>query len=148
VQNAYQQKVETFKATVEDWDEVVGQEIDLPAGVGPAILEFENGPEVAYFLGKNTEVTKKLNEMSPYAAIAEIGRIAARLEKTPSPLQETNNTSTRSPDRVPTVSKAPAPITPLKGAGVRISKDLNDPNMPYDEYRKIRDEQVKARFRR
>jgi hypothetical protein len=148
IANAYQEKVDIFKASVEDWDEVVGQEIGLPPGIVPAILELENGPEVAYFLGKNHEVTQKLNELSPHLAIAEVGRIAGRLEKTPVPLQETNNTATRSPDRTPTVSKAPAPIAPLKGAGVRISKDLSDPNMPYDEYRKIRDEQAKQRFRR
>lgn len=148
VQSAYQEKVETFKAGVEDWDEVVGQEIDLPPGVGPAILELDNGPEVAYFLGKNPKVTQKLNELSPFLAVAEVGRIAARLEKTPVPLQETNNIATRSPDRQPTVSKAPAPITPLKGGGIRTTKDISSPDIPYDEYRKIRDEQAKQRFRR
>ena len=148
VANAYQQKVEAFKAGVDDWDEVVGQEIDLPAGVGPAILELENGPEVAYYLGKHPEAARKLSQLSPFLAVAEVGRIAARLEKAEPAAQETNNTAVRSPDRQPTVSKAPAPIAPLKGGGLRPTKDLSSPDISYEEYRKIRDEQAKARFRR
>jgi hypothetical protein len=148
VQNAYQEKVKTFKATVEDWDEVVGQEIDLPPGVGPAILELDNGPQVAYYLGTHAETLGKLNEMSPYLALAEVGRIAARLEKAAPAEQETNNVSSRSPDRQPTVSRAPAPIAPLKGGGLRPSRSLSDPDISYADYRAIRDAEEKKRFRR
>jgi len=148
VANAYNERVEAFKAEHDDWDEVVGQSIDLPPGVGPAILELENGPEVAYFLGKNPKAVKELNELSPYAAVAYIGRLSAKLEKPAAEETPTNNTTIRNPDRSPVVSKAPTPISPLKGGSIRPTKDLSDPNIPYDEYRKMRDEQTKARFRR
>ena len=149
IAESYNEKVEEFKASHEDWDEVVGQPIDLPAGVGPAILELDNGPEVAYYLGKNLAVAKKLNTMSPFLAVAEVGRIAARLEKSQeTPEAPTNNITTRSPDKAPIVSKAPTPIKPLTGHAVRATRDLSDPNLSYEEYRKLRDEQAKSRFRR
>lgn len=149
IAESYNEKVEEFKASHEDWDEVVGQPIDLPAGVGPAILELDNGPDVAYYLGKNLAVAKKLNTMSPFLAVAEVGRIAARLEKSQeAPETQTNNVTTRSPDKAPIVSKAPQPIKPLTGHAVRATRDLSDPNLSFEEYRKIRDEQAKARFRR
>jgi hypothetical protein len=115
---------------------------------GNAIKQLENGPAVVYFLAQNPKVAQKISGMPPVLAVAEIGRIAARLEKAPAEETPTNNTATRSPDRVPVVSKAPAPITPLKGGNLRPTKDLNDPDISFSEWRKIRDEQAKQRFRR
>jgi hypothetical protein len=149
IETAYQEAIENFKTEHADWDEMVGEaEISIPVVAGNAIKQLENGPAVVYFLAQNPKVAQKISGMPPVLAVAEIGRIAARLEKAPAEETPTNNTATRSPDRVPVVSKAPAPITPLKGGNLRPTKDLNDPDISFSEWRKIRDEQAKQRFRR
>src|SRR5215472_11311098 len=118
VLTSYNDRVEAFKVDHEDWGEVVtASTMDIPQGVQMAILEMENGPEVAYFLGKNPQVVKSLNKMSVPTAMAEIGRISSRLEgpqeKEKENYQERQNS--RGPDREPIVSRAPAPIKPLSG---------------------------------
>lgn len=150
VETTYQTAVNTFKEEHPDWDEVVGEaEISIPVVAGNAIKQLENGPAVVYFLASNPKAAQKISEMPPVLAVAEIGRIAARLEKAPAEETPTNNTSIKNPDRQPVVSKAPAPITPLKGGNHKvITKDLNDPDLSFSEWRKIRDEQAKQRFRR
>jgi hypothetical protein len=149
IETTYQTAVEAFKGDHADWDEVVGEaEISIPVVAGNAIKQLENGPAVVYFLAQNPKEAQKIRGMSPVLAVAEIGRIAARLEKAPAEEAPTNNTSSRSPDRQPIVSKAPAPITPLKGGNLRPTRDITSPDIPYDEYRKIRDQQAKERFRR
>ena len=148
IEDTYSQSVEAFKAEHEDWDEVVGgAEISIPVVAGNAIKQLENGPAVVWFLATNPKDAKKLSEMPPVLAVAEIGRIAARLEKMQP--EENAQSNGKGPDKAPIVSSnAPKPITPLRGGQLRATRDLNDPNLSYDEYRKIRDEQEKARFRR
>lgn len=150
VESTYQESVNAFKAEHEDWDEIVGEaDISIPVVAGNAIKQLENGPAVVYYLAQNPKAAQKISEMPPVLAVAEIGRIAARLEKVPAEETPTNNTAVKNPDRQPVVSKAPAPITPLKGGSLRPTKqDLNDPELSYSEWRKIRDEQAKQRFRR
>jgi hypothetical protein len=148
IAETYNARVEEFKAEHPDWDDVVGAaEIDIPPGVGPALQELDNGPAVVWFLATHPADAKKLGNLSPFLAVAEVGRIAARLEKA-APEETPTNGAKAGPDRQPIVSRAPAPIAPLKGNAVRATTDLNDPTLSYEEYRKIRDAQEKARFRR
>jgi len=149
VLTSYNDRVEAFKVDHEDWGEVVtASTMDIPQGVQMAILEMENGPEVAYFLGKNPQVVKSLNKMSVPTAMAEIGRISSRLEgpqeKEKENYQERQNS--RGPDREPIVSRAPAPIKPLSGHATKSSVPIDE--MSYADYRRIRDQQEKQRFRR
>ena len=155
----YNRAVKAAKEVHPDWDDVVGAMEFNSAIAGPqeggrsiferSILEMgEIGTEVTYFLATHEDALDKLNEMSLAGALREIGRLAAKLEKPAPEETPTNNVTTRNPDRSPIVSKAPTPITPLKGGGVRPSKDISAPDISYEEYRKIRDEQAKTIFRR
>lgn len=155
----YNRAVKAAKEAHPDWDDVVGAMEFNSAIAGPqeggrsiferSILEMgEIGTEVTYFLATHEDALDKLNEMSLAGALREIGRLAAKLEKPAPEETPTNNTTTRNPDRSPIVSKAPTPITPLKGGGQRPTKDISAPDISYEEYRKIRDEQAKQRFRR
>lgn len=149
IETGYQQSVDAFKAAHEDWDDVVGAaEISIPVVAGNAIKQLENGPEVVYYLATHPEEAKELGDMPPVLAVAAIGRLSAALEKPSQSETPTNNVTSRAPDRQPVTSKAPPPIKGLSGHAVRSTKDLSDPNMPYDEWRKIRDAEQKARFRR
>lgn len=85
----------------EDFDEVVG-EIKPTAPWAVAIMKADNGPDIAYYLGKNMKKAEAIAGMSPDAQIRAIGRLEERLAAAaPKPK---------------TPSRAPAPITPLTGA--------------------------------
>src|SRR5215469_8432575 len=149
VLTSYNDRVEEFKVDHEDWGDVVtASTMDIPQGVQMAILEMENGPEVAYFLGKNPQVVKSLNKMSVPTAMAEVGRISARLEGPQDKEKESNQERkiNSGPDREPIVSRAPAPIKPLSGHATKSSVPIDE--MSYSDYRRIRDQQEKQRFRR
>ncbi len=89
------------KVEHEDFEEVVG-DIRPTAPWTTAIMRAENGAEVAYHLGKNIKEAQRIVSLDPFDQIFEIGKLAATLAAKP---QEPK-----------TPSRAPAPITPLKGA--------------------------------
>jgi len=143
VVTTYNAEVTKFKAEHDDWDEVVGgTDIKIQVGVQNALMELAR-PDVVYFIAQHPETAKELWNMSPTKAIAEVGRIAAKLEV--SPQEEATNERKSGPDKLP-VSSAPPPIKPLSGHSTRSSVPLD--NLDYAEYRKIRDKQDKERFRR
>ena len=142
VKNTYNTSVETFKAEHDDWDEVVGQQISIPEAVGQAIVEMAD-PAIPYYLGKNPEVCKKLMEMSPARAIAEIGRIAGTLTQ---PEREEKHAAGSGPDKQPIVSKAPPPIAQLRGHGTKSAISMDQ--MDYQDFAREREKELKNRFRR
>ena len=79
VDSEYQERVEEFKKTHPDFDEIMDTDIVVPAGVLRAMKEMDNGPAVAVFIAQNPEVAKMMMEMSPLKAIAEAGKISANL---------------------------------------------------------------------
>jgi hypothetical protein len=121
----YNEKVAEFKKAHDDFDEVLASDLPTYQGVNDTIVELENGPEVAYFLGKHPDVARSLMELSPLRAIAEVGKIAASLVKPSTPVSRT-----RSP--------APAPITPVGGSSVTTTSDPGE--MPLAEYRRKREQ--------
>lgn len=141
----YNAEVAKFKEETDDWDEVVGKtEIQIQVGVQNALMELAR-PDVVYFIAKHPEVAKDLWEMSPAKAIAEVGRIAAKLEAPAK--EEPPSTVRKGPDKLP-VTSAPPPIKGLSGHSTKSAVSLDDPDISYADWRKMRDEQAKARFRR
>lgn len=131
--DAYNQKVSEAQAKYDDWKEVVGQSIDLPKGVGPAIIEMENGPDVAYYLGKHPEMCEELLQMGSLRAIGKVWRISEELageqEKEAKPEEKEEK-------QEKLASKAPAPIKPVGGGSTKSSVPLDQLNMA--EYKKAR----------
>lgn len=88
------------------------------------MMHAENGPEVAYFLGKNPETAKEIAALSPPMQIFRIGQISSELSRPK-----------------PNISKAPKPIEPLGGR--QTADDIGrEPTM--EEYARARDPQIKA----
>jgi hypothetical protein len=145
----YNEKLNDFKSEHDDFDEIVGNPtIKIPQSVQVAILEM-NIPEVAYYIGQHPDEAKKMMAMTPAVAAAYVGKLAARLEPEEREDQEEVLTRKTNPDRAPVrsgASRAPAPIKPLTGHSTRSSVPIDE--LPYGEYRKIRDRQEKERFRR
>ena len=85
----------------EDFNLKVGK-LDPRVPMNIAMMQAENGEEIAYWLGSNLKEAERIVRLDPVAKIREIGRLEAKL------LAE--------PPKPKTPSKAPAPITPLTGA--------------------------------
>jgi hypothetical protein len=93
------------------------------------MLEMEPGePErLAVYLLQNPQEVEKLDGMkSPAAVSTYLGKISARLE------------ASQAKPAVP-LSKAPQPIKPLTGHGVRSAQSIEDPELPYQEFKKLRE---------
>lgn len=116
--------VESFKsrrevalAEIPDYVEVAeaeGVQISLP--MRDAILTADNGPQIAYHLGKNPTEAERISKLSPGEQFFELGRISAKL----------------SAPKEARVTQVPEPIKPL---GTRASASVKDPGeMSMDEY--------------
>jgi len=109
-------KVEKAKSSLPDFDDIVASsDVVVNDDIRDAILESDVGPQILYHLAENDEVARKIAGLSPKAALREIGKLEARFEAKP----EVEKTA-------PIVkSKAPAPITPIRGG-------KNTPDVPLD----------------
>jgi hypothetical protein len=99
--SAWEEKVERGADKYDDFNEIVGDLRPVNALV-EAIMDAENGEDVAYHLGKNPKEAKRIAELPLVSQIREIGKLEAKLLS--------------KPEKPQAPSKAPAPITPLTGA--------------------------------
>ncbi len=110
----WENKVTKAEQKYEDFDEVVG-ELQPTTPWAVAIMDTDNGADVAHYLGKNIAEAKRIMALPPNRQVLEIGRISARLEMTP-PAPKTP-------------SKAPAPISTVggkSGGGSDLPQDTDD----------------------
>ena len=139
----WNEQIEDAKERYDDFEDVVGRSSLIPNEVAVAITRMRNGADVAYFLGKHPETCKKLmkmgNEGDLLSAIAEVGGISRELL----PTEEDEETG----EQVPKVTtKAKVPVRPVAGSSTRSTIPLDE--LPYADYRKLRDKQEKERYRR
>jgi hypothetical protein len=109
VVNTFKERQAAFEADHPDFEDVVyADDIKISPVMSQAILEAEDGPAIAYYLGQNPEAAERISQLSPASAIREIGRISARLEAPPAkpkpapvrPLTSRNNGGPKSPDEM------------------------------------------------
>ena len=135
---AHSSRIEKFKESHPDLDledaldNVKGIQISL--AVNDRIVNSKYGPEIMYELANNPKEFARICKLPAMDAAEEIGFIAAKFAKTDSPPKETKKT-------------VPRPITPVRGKGAAIPKDLSDPNLSMAEYNRIRDEQEREQRR-
>ena len=101
---AFAKKVEA--SGIEDYSETIENlvaTVPLPHDVVTAIQGAENGPELAYYLGKNLDVADKLIQKDQISAAMELGRISAKLSAT------NNKRTTKAPDPVKTAASGGTP---------------------------------------
>lgn len=96
-----------------DYAEVIGKsELQIPPHVHQAILESDQGPQIAYYLALHPEEAKRVAQMKPIQAIkriASLERSLADIEEEPEKPAKAEVTPS-----LPQKSKAPAPIEPVK----------------------------------
>jgi hypothetical protein len=108
---AWAERLDKAKNELPDFDEMVqSSEVSVSDPVRDAIMESDVGPKILYHLAENPEFATKLNGLSVISALREIGKLEARLEK-PATSTERAPTGTT----VVGKSRAPAPITPIRG---------------------------------
>jgi hypothetical protein len=93
-------KAERGADKYDDWQETVG-DLQPNSPFVAAMMEAENGDDIAHYLGSNPKKANRIAQLSPLSQIREIGKLEAKLLLTP--------------EKPKTPSKAPAPITPLTG---------------------------------
>lgn len=80
VESEWQSRQEEARRRYEDFDEVAfANDLPITDGMAEAIKLAENGPEIAYYLGKNPGEAERISELTGAKAIIEIGRIEERL---------------------------------------------------------------------
>lgn len=84
-----------------DFDVVANNVPLLPEGVADALVRSENGAELIYHLGSHLDLADKIANMSPQAAMMELGRISVTMSAQPDVK----------------LSAAPDPIEPLNSGG-------------------------------
>lgn len=96
----WEDKVSRADRKYDDFDEIVG-ELAPTNPVSIAIMQAENGEDIAYYLGTHLKEAQRISTLDPLSQAREIGRLETKL------LAE--------PPKAQTPSKAPAPITPVAG---------------------------------
>jgi hypothetical protein len=107
---AWADRVNAVKSEMPDFDDMVqSSDVRVSDPVRDAIIESEHGPKILYYLAENSEFAKKLADMSVVSAVREIGKIEARyVRDTKESAPEVKTAAVK--------SRAPAPISPLRGA--------------------------------
>lgn len=115
---------------IPDYVDVAESEaVTISQPMAAIIMNAENGPEIAYHLGKNPTEADRIGKLSPPMQMFEMGRLAAELAR-PKP---------------PALTKVPDPITPLSSRNNADRKTLHEigsepGNM--DEYAATRERQL------
>lgn len=110
-------KVAKAEDKYDDFREVVG-DLKPTTPWAVALMEEDNGEEVAYYLGNHIKEAQKIFSLHPLAQAREIGKLSVKLA-----------TQKEAPQKP---SKAPAPITPVSGNTSISEPDFSKPMDPAD----------------
>lgn len=102
IREAWQERISVFKETATDFDEVAYR-APISDAVAKDILRMEEGPQIAYFLGKNPAQARDLNNLSERDRAIQLGRLAGRLSQAPARR----------------ISQAPTPVDAVGGKGAQ-----------------------------
>lgn len=128
LQKSFASKVEKFKESTPDFDDVVSEisDIALTPSVIEALFESDISAELTYYFGKNPDDLERINSLSAISAAREIGKIEAKL----------------STAEVKKTSNAPEPAKPLS---TRSSESSLSDNLSAEEWIKRRNAQVRKK---
>lgn len=99
-----------FKVDIDDYEDVAHY-ARIDDHVADLVMDMEEGPRIAYHLGKHPELASRLNSMDAKLAAVELGRIDARLA------------IEREQAKARPVSKAPPPPPKIDATEPAIEKD-------------------------
>ena len=136
VTKAWNERLAKTKTEIEDYETVINDSsVKVSNEVRDAILESDIGPQLLYHFAKNPDDADRIGQMTVGRALKELGKLEAKLSggtAEPAPKRETS---------VAEISKAPAPISPLKGSSTQIQPKMDaDGNFhgTYEEWKAFR----------
>lgn len=138
--SAFKERQEAAKAAIPDYEEVIkASPVVVSAEVREAILESDVGPQVLHYLAKNPDVADKLAKMSVGRAMREFGKLETALAKGDKPAAPSASASPQGAAKpaaaVSEISRAPAPITPLRSsAGAEPAPLIDDKGVFHGTY--------------
>lgn len=143
---AQQQKA---AAKYDDWDEVMSnKDIVLPEVMNVAVVDFENGADVAYYVATHPDFRQHLLDMndgySDLKIVHELSRLSDYLLEQENAEEEPANSEKPAATVAapkPAVSSAPAPIKPIGGASTAANGMKSPDEMTQKEYNRWRDSQ-------
>ena len=123
------EKFEDFKEAVSVLNSGYGDVIQKKPEFLQTIVELPNAEEVYYSLGKDPQRAERILALPPVKMALELGKISSELGKTASAQ----------------VSGAPAPIRPINGLAGKKELTLDDasnPDVPIQEFMRIREKEL------
>lgn len=136
--NNWKSRWEAAEKSIPDMKETVAKADGLMISneAQQALMDSEVGPEIVYFLAKNPSEVEKMNGMT----IDKMLKFIGKLEDKVTPSAQSSNQNQQTAPKVE-ISKAPAPISPLKG-GTSVGSNKLDENGEfhgtYDEWKALR----------
>lgn len=127
-QMQHQQQMQSWKSKIDDYVTRTGKqdyaqvvsnaEVDLDGEKVQGLMESEYGPDIAYALASDPDKAWKVSQMTPKQFERFVIREEAKIELG-------SNTTPSTSNARPSVSKAPAPVTPT-GKGTKSSSNTLD----------------------
>jgi hypothetical protein len=129
-QSKFREREAALRNEMEDYEDVA-YTAPIHDHVADLVMSMDDGPRVAYFLGKNPETAAKLSALPPLEAAKELGRIETRLAYE------------REQAKAKPVSKAPPPPPKIDATEPAVDKDPGQ--MSDAEFAKWRKRQIAQR---
>ena len=117
----WEEKSNKVAVKYDDFDEVVG-ELKPITPWSIAIMQADNGADIAYYLGSHIKEAERIIALDPVSQIREIGKLELKLSL--------------GPEAPKKPSQAPKPIEPVTATATTTGDEL-EPVMDYERYRKI-----------
>lgn len=138
VGKAWTERQNAARKDIPDYDKTISEStVKVSDQVREAIIDSDAGPQILHHLAKNPDVAEKIGQMTVGRALKEIGRLEVSLGK-----PETKEARAEVKTTVAEISKAPAPITPLRGAGAPVvnlsGTDAVPSTMTYEDWKVLR----------
>lgn len=133
---SWQDRQAAIKESIPDYAEAINSSgIEIPNACADVIMESDVGPQILYHLAKNPELANRIKVLSPSKALVEIGKLEARYEK------DGELAPSKTATKIAEVSRAPAPIVPIRGgAGASSNKvdSAGEFHGTYEEWKQLR----------
>ena len=126
---SWAEKVAKAEDKYEDFAEVVG-DLKPTTPWAIALMEADNGPDIAHYLGSHPKEVERLMGLNPLSQVREIGKLESKLSAQPAAPKQP--------------SKAPPPITPVGASAQAGEPELGSP-MPFEQYRQLGNKAFRAR---
>lgn len=137
-------KIEAAKKDIPDYQDVIdaadARKPVIPGHVQAAIIESDYGAHIAYELAKDPMLEARIFKLPTAKALLELGKLEDKLEAKFGKAKVITTVATPTPE----TTRAPAPITTVRGGDGDVRKDLTKP-MPFHEYKQQRMQEIRAR---